>query len=377
MVRCRGRLFRRSKVGVFCTLLVVFVLVSMFLNWSSWKHRLRLVEEDTTRDHQPRRNDVNVTEEVQPDKLLEQKAIQIQVLRNMTKMINVSEDAVGSMVSKPQPMATVEPVEHEAKLLSCEDIAEISITRLLGRGYTKVVELGTYRGRQVAVKRVKSNVRDVTACKARMKGKRQHECYLFANYKIMKEMLLQMHLSHPNIVKLLGYCVRSENIAESLSEHGVVAVTEVGRSFNIEAARSMMWRQRLQIAIDIADLLDYLEHSPLGSLIMADMGPSQFVWVGDKVKLSDMDDVSSVEQACAVDSDCYIGHIRNLTPCVDGVCRGLNAKHNMNGAFRRIFQHILVHGGGEILSLTQEMENLSVSAATLHSRLKQLLQQER
>ncbi|XP_035685013.1 uncharacterized protein LOC118421673 [Branchiostoma floridae] len=110
---------------------------------------------------------------------------------------------------------------------------------------------------------------------------------------------------------------------------------------------------------------------------MADMGPSQFVWVGDKVKLSDMDDVSSVEQACAVDSDCYIGHIRNLTPCVDGVCRGLNAKHNMNGAFRRIFQHILVHGGGEILSLTQEMENLSVSAATLHSRLKQLLQQER
>ncbi|XP_066295790.1 extracellular tyrosine-protein kinase PKDCC-like [Branchiostoma lanceolatum] len=376
MFRCRGRLFRRSKFGVFITLLVTFVFVSMLLDWSCWKDRVRLVVEDAT-------GEVNVAKMLweesrnQTDQSNESRETPIDGPKSMTKMANVSDDVIGSWTSsQPRPMTTVEPAGDESELLSCKDIDEISIIKPLGRGYTKVVELGSYRGVEVAVKRVKSFVKDVTACKARIEWKRHHECYLFANYKIMKEILLQNQLQHPNIIKLLGYCIRSENIAENMSEHGVVAVTELGRKFDTNVARKMAWKQRLEIAIDMADLLDYLDHSPLGSLIFPDFTANQFVWVGDKVKLQDMDDVSSVELACAVDSDCSIGHIRNLTPCVGGVCRGLNAKHNMNGAFRHVFQHILMHDGGEISSLREGMRTLSLSAANLHSRLKKLLQQE-
>ncbi|XP_019643246.1 PREDICTED: extracellular tyrosine-protein kinase PKDCC-like [Branchiostoma belcheri] len=381
-IKCRGHVFRRPKFGVFLLFLVAFAFASVFLDCSCWKDRLLLVKEDLT--FQSAKDDVTLAnmlreERNRTNKPNDQPETPMEKPPNITTMGNVSDNVISPAMPQSRPMRTVEPTTDENnEFLTCKEISDISIIKGLGHGYTKVVELGSYRGQNVAVKRVQPSVKDITACRQRVDKERWHECYLFANYKIMKEILLQKQLQHPNIVKLLGYCIRSENIAQSLAEHGVVAVTEVGREFNTKEARNMPWKKRLEIALDIADLLDYFEHSPLGSLILADFKPSQFIWVGDKVKLADMDDVSSVEQACAVRSDCGKGlYMDNVTPCVDGVCRGLNAMHNIHGAYRHILQYLLVHVDKEVsYTLREEIRNLSIDAATLRSRLQQLLQLE-
>ena len=70
---------------------------------------------------------------------------------------------------------------------------------------------------------------------------------------------------------MLGYCVRSEETTSTaLAEHGVVAVHEYMERFYTTGVTAWEWAERLQAAIEMADLLDYLEHSPLGSLRISD-----------------------------------------------------------------------------------------------------------
>ena len=87
-------------------------------------------------------------------------------------------------------------------LLSCRDIESIDIKERLGRGVTKDVYRGVYKGRSVAVKMVTNKVEDIKSCWKRNKYKTWSECYVYANYKLMKEVALAMQLDHPNVVKV-------------------------------------------------------------------------------------------------------------------------------------------------------------------------------
>jgi protein kinase domain-containing protein len=52
----------------------------------------------------------------------------------------------------------------------------------------------------------------------------------------MKEIILLEQMDHPGFIKLLGYCVRSEESdSTDLSEHGVTAVYEYGKRLNVES----------------------------------------------------------------------------------------------------------------------------------------------
>lgn len=50
----------------------------------------------------------------------------------------------------------------------------------------------------------------------------------------------------------------------------------------------MVW---FQVALDIAEIIHYLAHSPLGSLKMADFSKQQFIKVGTSLKRTDADDL--------------------------------------------------------------------------------------
>ncbi|KAH9512776.1 hypothetical protein Btru_038170, partial [Bulinus truncatus] len=127
----------------------------------------------------------------------------------------------------------------------------------------------------------------------------RQKCYTFPTARLMKEILLSQQLSHHNLVKLLGYCVRSEESESTdISEHGVVSVFELGSHFVLDNLQILPWPTRLRHALEMADLLNYLEHSPLGSLIVPDFKEGHLLMVNDSLKLIDLDDVNNLEPEC-------------------------------------------------------------------------------
>lgn len=132
----------------------------------------------------------------------------------------------------------------------CPNIDGITIKRKLGHGVSKQVYLGLYKGEKMAVKMVTRNLMDVTRCLKRKEtldaaaaaaaGASQPltlndagtirsnpaECHILPNMKLMKEILILNQLEHPNLLRLLGYCVRSEETdSTSLQDHGVIALS--------------------------------------------------------------------------------------------------------------------------------------------------------
>ncbi|KAH3807221.1 hypothetical protein DPMN_135556 [Dreissena polymorpha] len=71
----------------------------------------------------------------------------------------------------------------------------------------------------VAVKMVTRHQREVRHCIEKLNHSdteflsHRAKCFMFSNMKLMKEILMLEQLSHPGFIKLLGYCVRNEEIA--------------------------------------------------------------------------------------------------------------------------------------------------------------------
>lgn len=61
-----------------------------------------------------------------------------------------------------------------------------------------------------------------------------------------------------------------------------------------------------QYAVQLSELLHFLEHHPLGSLALTNTYNSDFVIVNNKLKLVDLDDVAIEEKACRFNADCKI-----------------------------------------------------------------------
>ena len=97
--------------------------------------------------------------------------------------------------------------------LGCEEIATLTLKRRVGRGTTKDVYSSDYGNTQVAVKMVSPKVPDIRACMRRKMFRSKEECYVYANYKILKEIALAQQLQHPNIAKvsLIHYLARLIN----------------------------------------------------------------------------------------------------------------------------------------------------------------------
>ena len=60
------------------------------------------------------------------------------------------------------------------------------------------------------------------------------------------------------------------------------------------------WPTRLRHATEMASLLQYLEFSPLGSLVVPDFKEGHLIMVNDSLKLIDLDDVNNVEPECGL-----------------------------------------------------------------------------
>ena len=226
---------------------------------------------------------------------------------------------------------------------NCTNLRLIKLKHVLGRGVSKHVFLGTYCGQRVAVKMVTRHVLDVKRCQQHLHecalDFSQHNdantlCYSMPNMKLMKEILLLQQLRHPGLLQLLGYCVRSEEtLSTSLIDHGIVAVYEYGQPFYMSALQQLTLKERLTIALKLLDLMDYFQQSPLGSLLIGDFKREHFLLVNGSVKLTDLDDVTSVSVHCIGKKVCT-----NSPQCQQSgeVCVNYNAMENLKN-LRRLF----------------------------------------
>ena len=272
-------------------------------------------------------------------------------------------------------------------LFDCTNIHKIKIKKKVGHGVSKQTFLGEYKGMHVAVKMVTRHLSEVRTCldnlkrQAKYTAKEKGVCYLMPTMKLMKEILFLEQLDHPQLVKLLGYCVRSEESdSTDISEHGVVAVYEFGHRFVIDSLQILPWQKKLEHAINMAVLLDYLEFSPLGSLVLPDFKEGHFLLVNSSLKVIDMDDVNNLEPPCGSydvsrnalhQTGCEFG-----LRCRQAMCIGFNAKINLKNMNRLIFKRLLYPMTfpdkmvQELGQINAKLDSLSITAKELRTLLK-------
>ena len=300
-------------------------------------------------------------------------------------------------------------------MFTCNNIDQIVVKRKLGQGVTKQVYLGQYGGSKVAVKMITRNVIDVKSCLLKLKRnvtgidevelpRETQRCYTLPNMKLMKEILLLHQLKHPNMLKLLGYCARSEETeSTSLQDHGVIAVYEYALPFYPSTLSTWPWYLRVKTAFELTDLLHYLHHSPLGSLRISDFKEIHFLLKDGRIKLTDLDDVTSLEPKCDSHPSDNVGNVDSIAvanganalynhgakgntlsrtcgfnlQCVGGICQGFNALHNLAHMNKHYFQYLLYgdcENHEEMCSmLRNRLNNLDISAGKLKELLYQMM----
>ncbi|CAG2253925.1 PKDCC [Mytilus edulis] len=278
-------------------------------------------------------------------------------------------------------------------LFNCTNINKISLKQKIGHGVSKQAFLGHYHGQEIAVKMVTRHQKDVRNCFQKLSDEdivKRHECFMFPNMKLMKEILLLEQMDHPGFIKLLGYCVRSEETdSTDLSEHGVTAVYEYGKRLNVANLQFNTFGSRLQHAIDLADFLSYLDNSPLGSLRVRDFKETHFLLVNSSIKMIDLDDVDNLEPSCDIYYDTQDTEYGNETkarsttcefdlPCYMGLCIGSNAKNNLK-MMNKLFLSRLLHPklfpssvSEKVSDLLARIDTSNISAAVLVQQLSNI-----
>ncbi|XP_049684915.1 extracellular tyrosine-protein kinase PKDCC-like, partial [Accipiter gentilis] len=261
--------------------------------------------------------------------------------------------------------------------LGCGDLSLATGVSVLGWGFTKVVARAALAGGgAVALKSVHGAGREVRQCVLRYGA--PAGCRRLAAYKLLKEVTLLQRLRHPGIVQLHGQCYDNSGDPEIR----VTAMLELGSPLEMIQLLQTPWEERFKICLSLVKLLFYLAHSPLGSIVLLDFQPRQFVMVDGNLKVTDMDDASTEELSCKEDKDCTLDFPTKSFPLkcsAVGKCEGINEKKNLFNAYRYFFTYLLPHSAppalrpflGDILNATGDLryginETLKAFEKVLH-----------
>ncbi|XP_058605580.1 extracellular tyrosine-protein kinase PKDCC isoform X2 [Onychostoma macrolepis] len=251
---------------------------------------------------------------------------------------NDSADYINGKLSLDNPLTAKTDI-------GCEELSGIKAVEFLGSGYTKtVLKAALPQGLFVALKSVNHQGTDMRLCMEDFQD--SQGCNELVSFKLRKEIVLLQRLQHPNIVELKGQCQDSALVG------GITAVLEQGMPLQMIQLLQSPWEERFRVCLGLVRLLQYLSHSPLGSVALLDFQPRQFVMVSGELKLTDLDDASIQEPACQEDSDCLLQFpLRNFTlQCSPSrTCEGLNEMKNLYNAYRYFFTYLLPHQAPPLL----------------------------
>lgn len=133
--------------------------------------------------------------------------------------------------------------------LSCEELrTEVRQLKRVGEGAVKRVFLSEWKERKVALSQLTS---------LEMKDDFLHGL----------QMLKSLQSKH--VVTLLGYCEDDNTILTEY--HPLGSLSSLEETLNLSKYRNVnTWQHRLQLAMDYVGIINYLHHSPLGTLVMCD-----------------------------------------------------------------------------------------------------------
>ncbi|KAL5017501.1 hypothetical protein ScPMuIL_007090 [Solemya velum] len=204
------------------------------------------------------------------------------------------------------------------------------------------------------------------------------KCFSMGNYKMMRELVLLIVLNHPGVIGMLGYCLRGDSITTEMRSKGIIVVLESGNRIQSGSYIGNTWAEKLQYGIELAELLHYLEHSPLGSLGFGNIHTDDFVLVNKEIKLVDLDDFTIGDPKCRTSRDCTeAGYDGSVTECTYGQCVDFNAKRNLQKVNQLFFQSILRAPPMEYEKQVHQLQNditaLKISAQDLVEALRNIV----
>lgn len=234
---------------------------------------------------------------------------------------------------------------------NCQNINTIEIIkRDVGGGRSKAVDIGLVDGEKVVIKRLSFRKKpDISTD--------------FRQLLFLKEIMLLDQLDHPALIKMMGFCVthlQSEEYKTYPKSSGILAVYEYGENFNVTLLE-LNSTQRLKHALNLADLIRYMQYSPAGPLLIGDFkARSHFLMVNGTIKLIDLDFVHGIEFPCKLETDekepiCIFNYTckkrnnnfidaaycNDPNQCNIGVCSGVNARLNTGYIYEAFFKHLL------------------------------------
>ena len=256
--------------------------------------------------------------------------------------------------------------------INCTTIHDIKIERLLGQGSRRTVYLGHFRGERVAVKTMSFDAQNRTKMRACVEGARNRfvNCWNFPYLMALNEILLHTQLKHQGFIQLLGYCVRdviNPPVPDQLvHKKNIVSVFEFGDEFLPTMKLNM--KKKLQFAEDLCELLDYLEHSPLGSLYMKDLNVGNVLMHAGHLKLSDIDRITASEADCTTSAGCSFG-----VTCNNGTCVGQNAKAMMEKVQSRFFPLLFSNVSTNIATDLGHLQKQNATASYAKQKLQEIV----
>ncbi|KAK3589141.1 hypothetical protein CHS0354_017108 [Potamilus streckersoni] len=205
-------------------------------------------------------------------------------------------------------------------------------------------------------------------------------CSALGNYKIMREVVFFAILQSPGIAELKGFCLRGQTVDSQMSKKGAILVMPNGEAINYHTIAGYTWQKQLEYSVRLMDLLDYLEHSPIGSLGLVHFEGRDIMLFGDMPKLVDLDDFIIGDKPCQQNSECVIqDRSQTELKCVDRKCQGYNAKNNLYLIYDNFMKYMLAAPPSNekqmdtIKKLMTDIQNLAVTAKEVAQTLSDLL----
>lgn len=221
--------------------------------------------------------------------------------------------------------------------MSCREIDNIQMYSSLSTSERKHVDVGILNKKEVILKTQGRDLSIKISCMQTVYD--AAKCTYMGNYRLLREVLFHVALRSAGITQQLGYCLRGDRIGGTLREKGVILVVEMGYPLSTSDIKRYSWPVRIEVLHQMALILSYLEHSPLGSIRLQKLNSEDFVIVGDQVKLADLDDIYIDEYPCLIIAECYSyigGREIPGVRCHGNRCLGLNAKLNLKLATDRV-----------------------------------------
>lgn len=219
----------------------------------------------------------------------------------VTEYTAVDDVSKGTENQNLVPVCAIKKELLSDPYLNCSLLDGLIYEKFVSNGWTKIVYSAKLDSNQhVAIKTVNLKGKDINDC---VKTEPVLLCHNKAVEKLVREITLLKVLKHETIIYLKYHCSKTLEEHTSCMKYAVVA-TELGEPLSNLKLLLLTWKERKQLIQDLASLIHYAQHSPLGVLGLSDLRRPQFVLVNGRMKLADLDDILVGEPSCIVDADC-------------------------------------------------------------------------